>query len=462
MFEDRWGLATTADNAEAVGHYSDVVLHYLGFSRDVGNHLKAALSADPDMVLAQCIRGYFFQLFCNPVLDGKAKQSLERAQASLADRGGTARERRHVEALGAWVAGDWEATTEAWEEILFHDPQDILALRLIHFTHFYAGAPERMRDTAARVLSALDESAAGYGFVEGTYAFGLEESGEYGRAEALGRSAVSRNPNDIWAVHAVAHVMEMQGRHKDGIAWLAETEAGWSGANNFAYHVWWHRALFHLEREEFDAALGLYDAGVRGDIESDDYLDVTNAIALLWRLESCGVDVGARWQELGEKAAKRCRDQTLAFADAHYVLALKRTGRDDDVERMLAGIEDARRAGTTQGRVHDRVGAALCRALAAAEAGDPEAAAQELLPIRYHVRAIGGSHAQRDLFQQNLIEALIAAERLDHARALLAERVAERPCSPWTWRRLARVLTAAGDRTAAAVAEAQIATACAA
>src|SRR5690606_1211599 len=182
-------------------------------------------------------RGYFFQLFGNPAVDGKAQQSLDAAEAAMQARGATTRERDHAAALARWRVGDLAGATVVWEKILLDNPRDVLALRLAHFTHFYFGHSRELRDSAARVLYAWDESVRDYGFVVGVHAFGLEEFGDYAAAERKAREAVERNPFDVWAIHAMAHVMEMQGRFREGVAWLAETEPGLAKANNFAYHV---------------------------------------------------------------------------------------------------------------------------------------------------------------------------------------------------------------------------------
>ncbi|MDA0261948.1 MAG: tetratricopeptide repeat protein, partial [Proteobacteria bacterium] len=236
--------------------------------------------------------------------------------------GATDRERRHIDALRAWSARDIVGATSIWEEILLSWPRDIVALRLAHFTHFYLGDSPNLRDSIGRVLHAWDETSPGYPYLLGMWAFGLEENGDFVRAESAGRKAVELNPGNIWAVHAVAHVMEMQGRTQDGIAWLTATEPAWADCNNFTYHVWWHRALFHLERGEHDAVLAHYDSKFRADVESEDYLDMSNAVAMLWRLENEGVDIGQRWLELGEKAEKRIDDHIFVFIDAHLAMAL--------------------------------------------------------------------------------------------------------------------------------------------
>ena len=103
----------------------------------------------------------------------------------------------------------------------------------------------------------------GYGTVLSCHCFSLEECGDYAAAEPSGRAAIAIDPGDIWGTHAVAHIMEMQGRHAEGIAWLDELERHWQGGNNLLHHLWWHRALFHLERREFDAVLDLYDQRFR-------------------------------------------------------------------------------------------------------------------------------------------------------------------------------------------------------
>ena len=453
MHQNQHGLDFTAASADAVGHYDATVSAYLTFQKDTGLHLKQTLTADPEMAMAQCLRGYFFQLFCNPAVAGKAEQSLNAAKASANKNGATRREKLHIAALEAWCKGDLIGATDRWEDILLEAPRDTLALRLAHFTHFYFGRGDAMRDSVARTLYAWDDSQPDYGRVLGLYAFGLEESGDYAKAEEFGRRAVADNPADIWSVHAVAHVMEMQGRRSDGIEWLNGLESSWSTANNFAYHVWWHRSLYHLELQQYDRVLELYDSHIRGDQDSDDYLDMSNGAAMLWRLEANGVDVGDRWQELADKSERRTEDHLLVFADAHFVLALAADGKFDAAARMLETMRGATDDTTTEGPIFANVGLPLCEAILALAQGEHGKAVDLILPIRYDIQRIGGSHAQRDLFQQMLITASLKAGRFDLARALLSERTANESASAWSWQRYAEALAALDDTTGAAVAE---------
>ena len=442
MPTDRRGLEITAASAGAAARYDAVIDGYLAFSRDTGTYLKEALAADPSMPMALCTRGYFFKLFCAPAFEARAAKTQQEAAAAIAQRGATERERTHVAALAAWCAGEFEQATALLERILLDHPRDILAHKVAHFLYFYLGEAERMRDSIARALHAWDEGAPGYGYMLGMHAFGLEETRCYREAEAAGRRAVEINAGDAWAVHAVAHVLEMEGRHREGVAWTTSTEPGWQGCNNFAFHVWWHRSLFLLELGSYDAVLDLYDRRIRAEL-TDEYLDIVNASALLWRLEDEGIDVGDRWTELGARAEKRKDDHLLAFVDAHFTMALAASGRNEAAGALLASMGAV--ATGTEAAVFREIGRPLCEAILAYRAGAFARTVELLLPIRYGVRRVGGSHAQRDLFARMLIEAAIGAGHLPLARALLAERAAQKPSSPWTWRCSARVLDGLGE-----------------
>ena len=260
----------------------------------------------------------------------------------------------------------------------------------------------------------------------------------------MGRAAVERNPADLWAVHAVAHVMETQDRRREGVAWVRESEPRLAECNNFGYHLWWHLALFHLELEDVESVLRLYDERMRADL-SDEYLDICNATSMLWRLEERGVDVGDRWNELAERCEARTGDHQMVFPDVHYMLALAAGGRDAAVERMLDSMRTFARGTATEQVVMRSAGIPIAQAVAHWYRGEYAEVVDVLAPARYRLPLIGGSHAQRDLFHQLLIAAAFASGRHETARTLLSERAARKPRNPWTWKRYARALAALDD-----------------
>jgi tetratricopeptide (TPR) repeat protein len=311
-----------------------------------------------------------------------------------------------------------------------------------------------MRDVLAGALPSWDAGVPGYGFVLGCHAFGLEETGDYAAAERAGREAVDCNSSDIWAAHAVAHVFEMTGRPHEGVAWVDSLQSNWAGCNNFAFHAFWHRCLFLIELGGLDRVLDLYDREVRPE-STDDLLDISNAVALLWRLEQAGVDVGNRWEELADRAQGHLDDHLLVFGDVHYLMALAAAGRAGDAACMVESMERyAAESGETEAAVAGEPGLALAQGLLAHRRGDYARAIEALHPVRHTIRRIGGSHAQRDLFEGMLIDSVLRAGRFDQAKALLADRLQHRPRNAWGWRHYAQVLDRLGDGDGAATARA--------
>ncbi|UCH72615.1 MAG: tetratricopeptide repeat protein [Rhodospirillales bacterium] len=446
---DQRGVSYTTSGAEAMRHFDAAITAYLGFEREAGAHLERAVAADPDFAMGHCARGYFLKLFADRAQDTGTAEAIAAARKSVKERGATRRERNHIAALSAWHRGDWQGALDRWERILLDEPLDILALKLVNHLYFYLGDSLNVRDSVARVLYAWNAETPGHGFVLGMYAFGLEECGDYVGADAVGQQAIEINPADVWAIHAVLHVMEMQGRHREGTDLLKTSESVWSRCNNFANHMWWHGALLLMDLERYHAVIDGYDNRIRAE-RTDHYLDIANATSLLWRLEEAGIDVGDRWGELADKAEARSRDHLLPFADVHFMMALAADGRTEVAETMLQSMMASAAKGDGVAAIVTRdIGVPLCAALRAYADQDYQRVVELLEPIRYDLKYLGGSHAQQDLFHRTLVSAALKSQQFGIARALMSERTADRPSSIWNWRTYARVLAALGDEAGA-------------
>ena len=253
---DLHGLPLTCANAEAASAFNATVLGYLKYRADTAAHLTRTLAADPGFALALVLKGYF------AMLSFKQANVLV-AQEALAATGGLAttnrREQAHAAALSHWIAGDLDRTLKIWEEILDAHPTDVLAFRLHHFNAFWLGRPQVMAREVEDAMPRWAPELAGWGSLLACRCFAHEELGNYDLAEPAGREAIAVDRGDLWAAHAVAHVLEMRGRHEEGIRLLADLEPHWEGGNNLMHHLWWHRGLYHYERGEFDQVLALYD-----------------------------------------------------------------------------------------------------------------------------------------------------------------------------------------------------------
>ena len=453
------GEPTSATNQAALDIFEEAVTQFLGFTGDPVATVQGALEEDPGFVLAHCLYAHLMVTATEKALLPTVKETLD-TLAGLADSANE-RERGHIAAIQAWHDGELAKAADILAQVLLDHPRDAMALQIAHLTDFFLGHSQTLRDRIARVLPRWSEDTPGYGFVLGMHAFGLEECADYAAAEEAGRRAVEINANDAWAIHAVAHVMEMQGRLGDGVDWLTTRRAEWEAADILSVHNAWHLALFHLDLGHDEEVLRLYDGPVRGE-RSDLVIDKLDASAMLWRLHLFGVDVGARWEELAGAWAPMAEDAHYAFNDMHAMMAFAATGRDKEADAQLRALEA--RAGHGDGggggdnvMMTRQIGLPVCRGLLAFGRGNYGEAVEHILPARTIAQRFGGSHAQRDIIGLTLIEAALRAENFTLARALAAERTALKPTSPRNWRFAARAHEGLGDKAEAGAARAEAA-----
>ncbi len=449
MYHDLSGDRVTVVNDAARLAWNDTLEALLAHAAATPEHLARTLDADSGFALAHAAKGLMLLSLARPELLGAARDCLAKAQAAIVQRPVTQRERMVTEALALWLADAPRQAAQRLEAILDSHPFDVLALKLSHGLRFMLGDQAEMLASLRRVVPGFAESHPLSGYVNGCYAFALEEQGFYAEAERAGRRAVGLSPRDAWGRHAVAHVLEMTGRADEGVAWLGDGR-NWAHANNLRFHIVWHLALFRLERGETAEVLRLYDEDIRGE-QTDDYRDIANGASLLARLDYAGVDVGSRWEELAAKAEGRVHDGRLVFADLHYALSLLGAGQNDAAETIARGlVEDCQTHPSGERREAARSGALAAFGLIAFHEGDYAEASRLLGCARNGLVAIGGSHAQRDLFEQAHIESLIRSGNHDRAGHILSERLARRGgWNLYASRRLTQLRNRPSGRTAA-------------
>jgi hypothetical protein len=417
----------------AADHSETALWRMMSFCDTPLADLDSAIAEDPAWGLPRVMKAGYLLGLTEPSLQGEASQLLDEADALSAQA--PPRERAHLEAVRALSEGRWHQACRLWDELLLEHPRDALALQWAHLWDFNRGDTQNLRLRPARVLPEWDEADPLFPHVLGLYAFGLQENNLHAQAEEAGRRA-SLSPHVPWAVHAVAHVMEMQGRFEDGTAWLRQHQPAWAEGNSFAGHLWWHMGLFRLEALDLPGVHRLIDAHLSGRV-----LQITlqrlDAAALLWRMHLLGSDVGARFVELLDDWSPADSDAGhYAFNDLHVLIAM--LGADEllRAESWIARCaaramqqEDARRSNHLMAR---EAGLPLMRGLLAYARGEHEQAVVLLQAAQPLGQRLGGSQVQRDLIDQTLMAAASKASHAPIGRALLNQRLMAKPATPLT------------------------------
>jgi hypothetical protein len=420
--KDRSGAILTGASAHAADKYQAALDAYYCYAGDPLTLLDEALSDSPQFVMAYVLKAYMTLIGTNAETAQVGVAAYESAAALPAND----RERAHLAAIGHLIAGHIKGAGRILEDLSIAHPRDALALQTGQLMDFLTGDSRMLRDRIGRALPHWSLSMPDYHAVLGMLSFGLEETGHYARAEMMGRHAIALQPRNGWARHAVAHVLEMQDRRAEGIAWFRDDLQAWTDESFFQVHNWWHLALFHLGLGETEEALRLYDGPIWG-AQSDMALDLVDAAAMLWRLTLRGVPIGDRWNPLADVYEAKLDKGSYAFDDAHAMMAFVGANRPH-AARALLDLQAAALAapGDNAGFVRD-VGLPLMEGLQAFGEGRHDLAIERLRTVRNQAARFGGSHAQRDLIDLTLIEAASRGRRHDLERALLAERANAMP-----------------------------------
>jgi tetratricopeptide (TPR) repeat protein len=394
---DELGLSYTTDSSECIQLFCDALDHYLASSVQVMPTLEKLFERDPAMPMALLFRAYLLKQAADPRFRAAIYQCFDTlsARPDLNDR-----EQRHLKALSLWQADQMTDAAAVLDDIVISYPGDMLALRIAHHLHFYSGDGKQMLASLQVALENQETKNRYYGFLKGMHSFALEESGRYPQAEAAGLEALDINQKDIWAAHAVTHVYQMQSRFEEAIPFIDSLLSEWDSANNFVFHLYWHKALQHIGLGNPDQALAVYDKTLVEPLADDFYLDVCNAASLLWRLELSGLNVGDRWSQLHELSKNHIQDDELVFTSLHYLMAPAILG---DTKTVKAGLDHFHRWSnekTSQGAVAKRVGVTMATALTKLASEQKNDGVKLMLSVQNQIYRIGGSHAQRHLFDQ--------------------------------------------------------------
>jgi tetratricopeptide (TPR) repeat protein len=409
---DARGYRISGASPAALASWENALAVFQRWGGGVDEPLAEALQHAPDFLMAHVLQAYL--LVCGR--DPRRVRAARPVFAQAARLPANERERMHLAVLAAVLDDDYELARSRLGALLSSHPLDVLALQVAHAFDYMTGDIDRIRERVEAVLPFWTREMPGYHAVLAMYAFGLEECGDYGRADEFARAALELCPLDARAHHVMAHVFEMTARPEEGMQWMGQHAACWSAGTAVARHCWWHVALFALAAERYDLALTLYDRRIRPD-RSTEVADLIDGSALLWRIQIHGGEPGQRWAMLAAAWDAHIDDGFCSFNDMHAMLAFAGARDGGRARRLESVLLERQSAPTRHGATTRQLGLAACQGLCAFGDGDYARAVVLLAGLPMVAHRLGGSQAQRDVLFLTLQHAVQRLRRAGTRRA---------------------------------------------
>jgi tetratricopeptide (TPR) repeat protein len=450
MFNDRYGLPFSTTSQTAAEAFTEGIDLMLSNNPDPVERFQAAIDADDGFALAHLALGMQLQLR----MDGPgSKVELDRAR-DLVD-GTSEREQSMINAVArpgfVGRGGPLEALP-LLEEHLDRFPRDFVIANRYTQTLFFSGLPEA-RGRALGQLEELEPVLADDWAFLGGYSFLLEEHGRYDEAERHVTRSMELYPRNAIGAHVVSHVNYENNRHPGGSQWLSTWLQDYERRAGLHCHLSWHLALFELSQGHYARAMQIYDEDIAP--ANGTPIKLADMASFLWRLQLYDCATGdIDWEAISPLAAPAADSPAATFFAAHA--AFWAASRNDDAT-IAAMVDKLRDLGQKGHPVADSVVRPLVLGIAAFAHGDYDEAVRQIEPIARDIERIGGSHAQREVFEDTLLGAYLRGGHYDKAETMLRERLSRR-ASARDLLRLAQVQQST-ERTAEAGASLKQATA---
>ena len=412
MKQDWLGNPVTVDSDATLAGVNDFIEGFLAYENKASNILRAADEA-PDNCIANAYAALFYMFLESNEAPSLARPYLEKAEAAAA--GATRREQLTTAAVRNWVDGDIGRVLKLSHEVAKEFPRDLAVVKQAQYHYFNLGNCAGMLSVADQVMDQNQDVP----YMHGLAAFGYEQCHLIDEAEASAQKAISMKRKEPWAHHAMAHIMLTRGRTQDGLDFMTDMSETWVDLNSFMYtHNWWHLSLFLIGKGRYEDVLKVYDKHIWG-IWKEYSQDQIGAVSLLMRLELIGVDVGNRWADLGQYIKVRVNEFVQPFLTMQYLYGLARAKLPeadklmDQLRTFIAHAPALTRAAWGE------VCLTACEGLLAHARGDYDVAFRKMSAAGPRLLEIGGSHAQRGLFDQILLDSMIKTGRYAPAQQML-------------------------------------------
>ncbi len=420
--QDRFGMTLSTSSVAAADTLEEGMDRLL--SQNHGPELKfqEAIELDEGFALAHGCLAYWYQ---QRALPDEAKKTM--VKALDLSSGITRRERQLIEAISHWVFGRGRDSIGLIKEHLSEFPRERLVLRLAHRLYMLgcsgAGSPNFPPEYLLLLQSVEAHCIGDWAFLA-EYAFAHHETGQLDIAMELAQRSLDMNPINAVACHSMTHVHFERGDASSGEdflgAWLQVFDAP---ASSYV-HLSWHLALFEMAQGKYQETLDRYEKYIRPSVISNSMAVLNDSASLMWRLQIYGGAPPPKpWGEVSKIAASAANGPGPAFRDAHAALAFAGSGDYEAMGQMTNRLQDAAEKGDS---FAEEVILPLIQSIEAFAEENYTESVRLMEPVFSQLVRIGGSHAQREVFEDTMLEAYIRAEQFEKAEAMLYKRLKQR------------------------------------
>ncbi|CAK9206711.1 unnamed protein product [Sphagnum troendelagicum] len=441
--KDMWGYSVHTQSDDCISFINRFYRQVLMYGADRRIIIKAA-NSDRSCVLACALAaGYLLtqQEVNAHVYLTAAKHNRDRA---------TRYERLILAVVSAWAEGQIEEVLDLHFQLVAQYPKDLVSLKRGQTLCFYMGRQEDMLNLALQALTANHDSP----FIHGMLAFALVEvGGRMREAEMAARQGLAIDDHDLWAQHALCHVLQYECRFGEAITFMSEHSHTWSNCCSFLYtHNWWHVAVCHLEQggtNALDKVLAIYDAHVWDSNCQGDHQDCLNALGLLLRLDVRGHHscVDARLTSMHDLLLDEASWHKEWLQDLLIVWGLSRGHNVREAGRLLQTLTlKVQELEMEQQMVLECI-LRLAKALYEYGTSNYKAVCQLLGPVSNcsKFKVMGASDEQLDVIEELWCIAHLRAGQPLSVAQVAERRVLERSKVPFSWRILEEAYSAAGE-----------------
>ena len=419
--KDRYELPLTTDSSRAADRYVETIDRFLSQTYGADQAIAETIEADDNLAVAHAAKA-LFQMYAMNMADARETIAHARKLAVSA----TKRERQHVQAISLMIEGDSHKALRLIREHLDEFPRDMLMVRLANRLLILgcsgAGIPNFPEELLSMLKPLRSEYGEDWAFL-GQYAFAHHETGYFDDALKYAERSLDIRPDNANASHSVAHVFFETGDPDGGSDFLGDWLDGYDRRGPFNVHLSWHQALFQLATGRPENAVTLYEDYIRPSVVKKNLGSLADSASLMWRMKIYGDGQPGPWEEVREIALPAAEKPGPAFRDAHAALTFAAGGFTEELGRMIDGLGESATAGSA---LASEVTLPLVKGIEAFAHGAYDDAADNLDGLVEQLPRIGGSHAQREVFEDTILESYIRAGRYDKAQTLLDTRLKRR------------------------------------